>query len=147
MAVFFFHCEFSERLRVLRKCGIDLGFFCNKVVVLGRRRRAWSLRVLTLVDFIGTIKFMGFGYKVGQSGRHRGNTKQFLVYPMVQVLLEHIDLSVFIGARASGKGGPFLVPFIESTSTLLHIKHVLLGKISGYDGDKMFIKGGFEIGP
>ncbi len=69
------------------------------------------------------------------------------MYSIVQVLLECKDLGVFIGTRASGKGGPFLVPFIESTSTLLQIKHVLLGKISGNDRDEMFIKGGFEIGP
>ncbi len=64
MAVLFFCHEFSEGLRMLRNCGIDLCVICNKIVVLGRRRRAWSLRVLTLVDFIGAIKFMGFGYKV-----------------------------------------------------------------------------------
>jgi len=65
MAVFFFCHEFTEGLRALRNRGIDLCFFCNQVVVLGRRRRVWSSRVLTLVDFIGTIKFVGFGYKVG----------------------------------------------------------------------------------
>ena len=69
------------------------------------------------------------------------------MYSIVQVLLECIDLGVFIGARVSGKGGPFLVPFIESMSTLLQIKHVLLGKISGNNRDEMFIKGGFEISP
>src|SRR6266404_330145 len=63
--VFFFRRKFTKGLRALRNCGIDLCFICDKVVVLGRRRRAWSLRVLTLVDFIGTIKFAGFGYEVG----------------------------------------------------------------------------------
>ncbi len=65
MAVFFFRHKFTKGFRVLRNCGIDLCFICNKVVVPGRRRRVWSSRVLTLVDFIGTIKFVGFGYKVG----------------------------------------------------------------------------------
>src|SRR6266404_6378898 len=55
-AVFFFSHEFSETLRVLRNHGIDLCIFCNKVAVPGRRRRVWSSRVLTLVDFIGAIK-------------------------------------------------------------------------------------------
>ncbi len=64
-AVFFFRRKFSEGLRTLRNRSIDLCFICDKVAVLGRRRRAWSSRVLTLVDFIGAIKFMGFGYKVG----------------------------------------------------------------------------------
>ena len=64
-AVFFFHRKFTERLRTLRNRGIDLSFVCDKVAVSGRRRRAWSSRVLTLVDFIGTIKFAGLGYKVG----------------------------------------------------------------------------------
>src|SRR6266404_8865824 len=59
--VLFFCREFTEGLRVLRNGGIDLCFFCNKVAVLGRRRRAWSLWILALVDFIGTIKFTGFG--------------------------------------------------------------------------------------
>src|SRR6267378_3589683 len=62
-------------------------------------------------------------------------------------MLECKDFGVFIGTRASSKGGPFLVPFIESTSTLLQIEHVLLGKISGDDRNKMFIKGSFEFGP
>src|SRR6266404_5121825 len=53
MAVFFFCHKFSKRLRMLRNHGIDLCFICDKVVVLGRRRRVWSLWVLTLVDFIG----------------------------------------------------------------------------------------------
>ncbi len=39
MVAFFFCSEFTEGLRVLRNCSIDLCFFCNKVVVLGRRRR------------------------------------------------------------------------------------------------------------
>src|SRR6267378_3626089 len=62
-------------------------------------------------------------------------------------MLECKDFGVFIGTRASSKGGPFLVPFIESTSTLLQIEHVLLGKISGDDRNKVFIKGSFEFGP
>ena len=70
-----------------------------------------------------------------------------MVYPIVQVMLERIDLGVFIGSRVSSKGGPFLVPFIELMRTLFHIEHVLLGKICGYDRDEMFIKGSFEIGP
>src|SRR6266404_1623342 len=61
-AVFFFRCKFSKGLRTLRNRGIDLCFICDKVAVLGRRRRAWSLWVLTLIDFIGAIKFAGFGY-------------------------------------------------------------------------------------
>jgi len=65
MVVFFFCCKFTEGLRALRNHGIDLCVVCDKVVVLGRRRRVWSLRVLTLVDFIGVIEFAGFGYKVG----------------------------------------------------------------------------------
>src|SRR6266404_602923 len=65
MAVFFFRHKFTKGLRTLRNHGIDLCFICDKVAVLGRRRRAWSLWVLTLVDFIGAIKFAGFGYKVG----------------------------------------------------------------------------------
>ncbi len=69
------------------------------------------------------------------------------MYSIVQVMLECKDLGVFIGTRASSKGGPFLVPFIESTSTLLQIEHVLLGKISGDNRDEMFFKGSFEIGP
>src|SRR6266404_1278851 len=64
-AVFFFRRKFSKGLRTLRNRGIDLCFVCDKIVVLGRRRRAWSSWVLTLVDFIGTIKFAGFGYKIG----------------------------------------------------------------------------------
>ncbi len=62
-------------------------------------------------------------------------------------MLECKDLGVLIGTRVSSKGGPFLVPFIESMSTLLQIEHVLLGKISGDDRNKVFIKGSFEIGP
>src|SRR5712664_1387264 len=62
-------------------------------------------------------------------------------------MLECKDLGVLNGTRASSKGGPFLVPFIESTSTLLQIEHVLLGKISGDDRNKVFIKGSFELGP
>ncbi len=65
MVVFFFCRKFTEGLRALRNCGIDLCFICDKVAVLGRRRRARSSRVLTLVDFIGMIEFVGFGYKVG----------------------------------------------------------------------------------
>src|SRR6267378_3154732 len=145
--VFFFRCKFTKGLRTLRNCGIDLCFICDKVVVLGRRRRAWSLWVLTLVDFIGTIKFASLGYKIGKGSRRRGNTEQLLVYSIVQVTLEHKDLGVIIGTRASSKGGPFLVPLIESTSTLLQIKHILLGKISGDDRDKVFFKGSFEISP
>src|SRR6266403_2551789 len=64
-AVFFFHCKFTKGLRTLRNRGIDLCFICDKVAVLGRRRRAWSSGVLTLVDFIGAIEFASFGYKVG----------------------------------------------------------------------------------
>src|SRR6266404_311053 len=64
-AVFFFRRKFSKGLRTLRNCGIDLCFICDKVAVSGRRRRAWSLWVLTLVDYIGAIKFTSFGYKVG----------------------------------------------------------------------------------
>src|SRR5882762_6860294 len=119
MAVFFFRRKFSEGLRTLRNRGIDLCFICDKVVVLGRRRRAWSSWVLTLVDFIGMIKFASLGYKVGKGGRRRGNTEQLLVYSIVQVMLERKDLGVIIGTRVSSEGGPFLVPFIESTSTLL----------------------------
>src|SRR6266404_2296863 len=63
-AVFFFRCKFTKGLRALRNCGVDLCFICNKVAVSGRRRRVWSSRVLTLVDFIGVIKLAGFGYKV-----------------------------------------------------------------------------------
>ncbi len=63
-AVFFFRRKFSKGLRTLRNRGIDLCFICDKVVVSGRRRRAWSSWVLTLIDFIGTIKFASFGYKV-----------------------------------------------------------------------------------
>ncbi len=69
------------------------------------------------------------------------------MYSIVQVSLERIDLGVFIGTRVSGKGGPLLVPFIELMSTLLHIEHILLGKISGNDRDDIFIKGSFELGP
>ncbi len=36
---------------------------------------------------------------------------------------------------------------IESLSTLLHVEHVLLGKICGYDRNKVFIKCSFESGP
>src|SRR6266436_1715961 len=61
-AVFFFRCKFSKGLRTLRNRGIDLRFICDKVAVSGRRRRAWSSWVLTLVDFIGAIKLVGFGY-------------------------------------------------------------------------------------
>src|SRR6266404_7332478 len=64
-AVFFFRHKFSKGLRTLRNRGIDLSFICDKIAVLGRRRRAWSLWVLTLIDFIGAIKFVGFGDKVG----------------------------------------------------------------------------------
>src|SRR6266404_6849767 len=64
-AVFFFHRKFSKGLRMLRNRSIDLCFICDKIVVLGRRRRAWSSWVLTLIDFIGAIKFAGFGYKIG----------------------------------------------------------------------------------
>src|SRR6266404_8521350 len=64
MAVFFFRCKFTKRLRTLRNRSIDLCFICDKIVVLGRRRRVWSSWVLTLVDFIGAIKFAGFGDKV-----------------------------------------------------------------------------------
>ena len=60
-AVFFFCHKFTKGFRALRNCGIDLCFICDKVAVLGRRRRVWSSRVLTLVDFIGAIKFAGFG--------------------------------------------------------------------------------------
>ena len=63
-AVFFFCCKFAEGLRALGNRGIDLCFIGDKVAVSGRRRRAWSSWVLTLVDFIGTIEFAGFGYKV-----------------------------------------------------------------------------------
>src|SRR6266404_7037076 len=65
MAVFFFRCKFSKGLRALGNRSIDLCFICDKIAVFGRRRRTWSLWVLTLVDFIGTIKFTGFRYKVG----------------------------------------------------------------------------------
>ena len=65
MVVFFFCRKFSKGLRVLRNCGIDLCVFCNKIGVPGRRRRAWSLWVLTLVDLIGAIKFASLGYEVG----------------------------------------------------------------------------------
>src|SRR6266404_6645040 len=119
MAVLFFHRKFSKGLRTLRNRGIDLCFICDKVAVPGRRRRVWSSWVLTLVDFIGAIKFASLGYKVSKGGRCRGNTEQLLVYSIVQVTLEHKDLGVIIGTRASSEGGPFLVPFIESTSTLL----------------------------
>jgi len=61
-AVFFFRCKFSKGLWTLRNRGIDLCSICDKVAVSGRRRRAWSSWVLTLVDFIGAIKFAGFGY-------------------------------------------------------------------------------------
>ncbi len=61
MAVFFFHGKFTKGLGALRNHGIDLCFICDKVAVLGRRRRAWSLWVLTLVDFVGMIEFVGFG--------------------------------------------------------------------------------------
>src|SRR6267378_4364018 len=61
-AVFFFCRKFSKGLRTLRNRGIDLCFICDKVAVLSRRRRVWSSWVLTLVDFIGAIKFVGFGY-------------------------------------------------------------------------------------
>ncbi len=64
MVVFFFCCEFTEGLRALRNCGIDLCFICDKVAVLGRRRRVWSSWILTLVDFIDAIEFVGFGYKI-----------------------------------------------------------------------------------
>jgi len=60
-AVFFFCSEFSKGLRTLGNSTIDLWLICNKVAVLGRRRRVWSLGVLTLVDFIGAIEFTGFG--------------------------------------------------------------------------------------
>src|SRR6266404_3383948 len=63
--VFFFCRKFTEGFRTLRNRSIDLCFICDKVAVSGRRRRVWSSQVLTLVDFIGTIKFAGFGYKVG----------------------------------------------------------------------------------
>ena len=66
------------------------------------------------------------------------------MYSIVQVTLERKDLGVVIGTRAGSKSGPFLVPVIELTSTLLHI---LLGKISGDDRDKVLFKGSFEIGP
>ncbi len=62
------------------------------------------------------------------------------MYSIVQVTLECKDLGVFIGTRASSKGGPFLVPFIESMSSLLQIEHVLLGKISGNNRDEMFFE-------
>ena len=65
-AVFFFRRKFFKGLRTLGNHGIDLCFICDKVAVFGRRRRrAWSSWVLALVDFIGAIKFTGFGYKVG----------------------------------------------------------------------------------
>ncbi len=67
------------------------------------------------------------------------------MYSIVQVTLEHKDFGVLIGTRASSKGGPFLVPFIKLMSTLLQVEHVLLGKISGDDRNKVFIKGSFEI--
>src|SRR6266404_5249934 len=118
-AVFFFRHKFTKGLGTLRNCGIDLCFICDKVAVFGRRRRAWSSWVLALVDFIGTIKFASLGYKVSKGGRRRGNTEQLLVYSIVQVTLERKDLGVVIGTRASCEGGPFLVPLIESTSTLL----------------------------
>src|SRR6266404_3314190 len=146
-AVFFFRHKFTKGLRTLRNCSIDLCFICDKIAVLGRRRRAWSSWVLTLVDFIGAIKFASLGYKVGKGSRRRGNTEQLLVYSIVQVTLEHKDLGVIIGTRASSKGGPFLVPLIESTGTLLQIEHILLGKISGDDRDEVLFKGSFEIGP
>src|SRR6266404_5324119 len=63
-AVLFFRRRFSKGLRTLRNHGIDLCFICDKVAVPGRRRRAWSSWVLTLVDFIGAIKFVSLGYKV-----------------------------------------------------------------------------------
>ncbi len=69
------------------------------------------------------------------------------MYSIVQVTLERKDLGVVIGTRAGSKSGPFLVPVIESTSTLLQIEHILLGKISGDDRDKVLVKGSFEIGP
>src|SRR6266404_2666176 len=75
MAVFFFCRKFTEGLRMLRNHGIDLCFICDKVAVFGRRRRVWSSWVLTLVDFIGTIKFISLGYKISKGGRHRRNTK------------------------------------------------------------------------
>src|SRR6266404_4554837 len=56
------HLHHPRGLRTLRNHGIDLCFICDKVAVSGRRRRAWSSWVLTLVDFIGAIKFAGFGY-------------------------------------------------------------------------------------
>jgi len=74
-AFLFFHGKLSKGFRTLGNSGIDLWLIHNKVSVLGRRRRVWSLWVLALVDFIGAIKFVGFGYKVGEGGRCRGNTK------------------------------------------------------------------------
>src|SRR6266404_6553469 len=38
-AVFFFHHKFTKGLRTLRNRGIDLCFICDKIAVLGRRRR------------------------------------------------------------------------------------------------------------
>src|SRR6267378_5660967 len=78
MAVFFFRCKFTKGLGTLRNRGIDLSFICDKIAVSGRRRRAWSLWVLALVDFIGAIKFASLGYKIGKGSRRRGNTEQLL---------------------------------------------------------------------
>jgi len=78
------------------------------------------------------------GYKVGRVvgvGKHQAT---FWCKFIVQVTLEHKDLGVVIGTRVGSKSGPFLVPVIESTSTLLQIKHILLGKISGDDRIKCF---------
>ncbi len=69
------------------------------------------------------------------------------MYSVVQVTLECKDLGVVIGTRVGSKSGPFLVPVIESTSTLLQIEHILLGKISGDDRDEVLFKGSFEISP
>ncbi len=63
--VFFFCHKFTKGFRALRNRGIDLCILCNKITVPGRRRRVWSLRILILVDFVGAIKFVGLGYKVG----------------------------------------------------------------------------------
>ena len=76
-----------------------------------------------IVQVIDSVKVTGLGHKTGEISREWGESEEFLVEALIQVLPEGVHLGCRIYFSAIGVSDPFLVPFVEWAIALGEVVH------------------------
>ena len=90
-----------------------------------------------IVQVIDSVKVTGLGHKSGEIGREWGESEEFLVEALIQVLSEGVHLGRRVYFSAIGMSDPLLVPFIKWAVALGEIVHHRSGFEGRFSWDKV----------